>query len=345
MAVTREDLERLRREGVIDDDTARRIADHEGLRLPSGADRDGGGVRLAYYLGAGLVAAAMSWFLSEAWLRYGGWALGGGALFYGIAFLGASESLRGRPGYRLPRDLLVTLAVWTVPVVVFGVQDATGLWPSGEYPGPFSSYGLAVERNWLTMEAALVAASAAALRFRSTPYLQIPLVVGLWFLCVDLVALAAGWPPGVVPEEAVRAATLLFGGGVVCAAFLLDRRTERDHSLWLYLLGTLAAWGALTAGGVDRLVYPAANVGLLVAGVLVARRTLTAFGGLGVFVYLSYLANQVFEDSLLFPVALTALGIGVMSLGLLYRENRKRVQAAVRAWVPPALRRALPPGR
>lgn len=349
MPVTPEDLEELVREGVIDAGTARRIAEHVGLEGvdpdPGGSQAGGTGTRLAYYLGAGLVMAATGWFLNEAWLRYGGWALGGGALGYGIAFLGASESLRGRPGFRLPADLLVTLAVWTVPLVVFGGQDALGLWPAGDYPGPFSSYGLVIESNWLTMEAGLVLASAAALRYRPTPYLHIPLVVGLWFVCTDLVALGVGWPPGLVPEEAVRAATLLFGGAVLGAAFLLDRRTERDHSFWLYLLGTFAAWSALTGGGVGRPVYPAANLGLLVAGVLVRRRTPLVFGALGVFVHLSHLASDVFADSLLFPVAVTAVGIALMGAGLLYRENRERVEGTLRAWVPAALRRALPPNR
>lgn len=345
MTITGEDLESLVRDGVIDRDTARRIADHVGARPEGEAGESDGGTRLAYFLGAGVVMAATGWFLNEAWLRYGGWALGGGALFYGVAFWGAAESLRARPGYRLPAGLLVTLSVWTVPLVVFGLQDALALWPSGEYPGPFSSYGAAVERNWLTMEGGLVLASAVALRHRPTPYLQIPLVVGLWFLSMDLVALAAGLPPGLVPEGAVRAATLVFGGAVGGAGFLLDRRTEEDHARWLYLLGTLALWGALTHGGVDRPVYPAANLGLLVAGVLVRRRTLMVFGALGVFVYLSYLASDVFADSLLFPVALTALGIAIMGTGLLYRENRERVEALLRRWVPPAIRRALPPHR
>lgn len=349
MSITRDELGELVREGVIDAGTARRIADHVGLdRSDAGAGEspaEGTGTRLAYFLGAGLVMAATGWFLNEAWFRYGGWALGGGALGYGIAFWGASESLRQQPGFRLPADLLLTLAVWTVPLVVFGAQDALGLWPAGEYPGPFSSYERVVESNWLTMEAGLVLASAAALRYRPTPYLQIPLVVGLWFVCMDLVAIAVGWPPGLVPEEAVRAATLVFGGSVLGAAFLLDRRTERDHAFWLYLLGTLAVWMALTSRGVGRLLYPAANLGLLVAGVLLRRRTLLVFGALGVFVHLSHLASEVFADSLLFPVAVTAVGIAVMGAGLLYRENRERVEGTLRARVPAALRRALPPNR
>lgn len=344
MTITREDLEELVREGVIDADMARRIAEHAGVKGEAEGD-DGGVPRVTYYLGAGIVMAAMGWFLNEAWLRYGGWALGGGALFYGASFWGAAESLRKRPGYRLPRGLLVTLSVWTVPLVVFGVQDGLGLWPGGGLAGPFSSYEALVEANWLTMELGLVAASAAALRHRPTVFLNVPLIVGLWFVCADLSALAAGIPPGQTPAGQLRAVSLLFGGAVIGAGFLLDRRTEEDHAFWLYLLGLLSLWIALTSGGVDRLLYPAANLALLAGGVLLGRRTFLVFGAVGVFVYLAYLSNEVFAESLLFPVALTAIGIGIMSGGLLYREHRDRVEAVLRRRVPDAVRAVLPPNR
>ena len=34
------------------------------------------------------------------------------------------------------------------------------------------------------------------------------------------------------------------------------------------------------------------------------------FGAIGCSIYLGYLANEVFEDSWMFPIALTAIGLG-----------------------------------
>lgn len=340
MTITREDLEELRRDGVIDGSTARRIAEYAGLSQAGNGESEGPDA--VYYIGAGLVVAAMSWLLTEVWFRAGGFALGGGALVYGAAFWWAGDRLHGRDGYQVPAGLLVMLSVWTVPLVVFGLQDALGLWPSGEVAGPFADYGEAIQRNWLTMEAGLVLAAAAAQRFRPTPFVNIPLVVGLWFLASDAVALASGVPPGQVPHESLRVMTLVFGGVVTVSGLLLDHRTEQDHAAWLYGLGLLSFWSALTGGGIDRLVYPAANVLLLAGGLLLRRRVFLVFGALGLFVYLAYLSNEVFADSLLFPVVLTVIGAGIFALGLWYRKSGERVEKAVRRRIPDWLRRPLP---
>lgn len=340
MTITREDLEELRQAGVIDGDTARRIAEYAGVGPGEGAGSDG--TNAVYYLGAGLVVAAMTWLLTEVWFRVGGLALAGGALVYGAAFWWAADDLHGHEGYRVPAGLLFMLAVWTVPLVVFGLQDGLGLWPSGEYPGPFGDYGEAIQRNWLTMEAGLVLVAVAAQRYRPSPFVNIPLVIGLWFLAGDMLAIASGVSPGQVPHGTLRVMTLVFGGLVTASGLLLERRTEQDHAAWLYGLGLLSFWSALTGGGIDRLPYPAANVLLLTGGLLLRRRVFLIFGAMGVFVYLAYLSNEIFADSLLFPVAITVLGVGIFALGLWYRRNEVRIGRAARQWLPDRIRRVLP---
>jgi hypothetical protein len=63
---------------------------------------------------------------------------------------------------------------------------------------------------------------------------------------------------------------------------------------------------------------------------------------IGIAVYLGDLANKVFRDSLLFPFALSAIGVAVIAAGLLYYRN----QAAITAWfdanLPDALKRLRP---
>jgi len=50
----------------------------------------------------------------------------------------------------------------------------------------------------------------------------------------------------------------------------------------------------------------------------------------------------VFKNSLLFPAALTALGIGIIAAGVWYRSREAAVEAALLRVLPGALRRTLP---
>jgi hypothetical protein len=51
-------------------------------------------------------------------------------------------------------------------------------------------------------------------------------------------------------------------------------------------------------------------------GGTLSRRVFAVFGGLGVAGYLGHLSYSVFSDSMLFPVALTAIGFAVIAAGV-----------------------------
>lgn len=95
----------------------------------------------------------------------------------------------------------------------------------------------------------------------------------------------------------------------------------------------------------SKLLYCAINLGLMLVSVLLDRRAFILFGVAGVFLYLGDLAERLFEDSLLFPVALVALGLAVIYLGSRYQRNRQAVEAAIMGAMPAWLRRLLPRSR
>jgi len=83
----------------------------------------------------------------------------------------------------------------------------------------------------------------------------------------------------------------------------------------------------------------------MVLSVLLQRRVFIVFGALGVFGYLGYLAHRVFRDSLLFPFALSLLGILVIYLGIKYQRHREEIERFLLTRVPFGLRRLLPTER
>ena len=121
----------------------------------------------------------------------------------------------------------------------------------------------------------------------------------------------------------------------------------RDYAFWLYLLGMLTFWGALSSrrsdSELDKMRYALLNLGFVFLGVVLQRRIFTILGGFGVAGYLGYLSYKVFKDSLLFPIALTLIGLAVIALGIAWQRNEARLQAALRRALPTSLHRWMPP--
>ncbi|OIO00892.1 MAG: hypothetical protein AUJ49_09025 [Desulfovibrionaceae bacterium CG1_02_65_16] len=298
---------------------------------------------LAYYLGGLMVIGAMGWYVTNAWDAMGpaGYILT--AAGYAGALLLAARALWSRPGGRVPGGLLATLAVCMTPIGVYGLQLLAGWWPQGisaAYPLHFSQ----LKGCWLAMELATIAAGLLALRRFRFPFLTAPVGLALWFLSMDLAQLLFGQPD--FTQEQRRVASLWFGLALLAASYLLDRRTREDYAFWGYLLGLLSFWGALSTAQDpsewSRLGYCGINVLLLVAGIVLERRVFLVFGGVGVGVYLGHLAHRVFRDSLFFPFALSAIGLGIMALGWVYQRNGAAVDAMVLQFLPERVRRALP---
>jgi hypothetical protein len=96
-------------------------------------------------------------------------------------------------------------------------------------------------------------------------------------------------------------------------------------------------------GELSKFAYCLINVTLIVLSVLLRQRVFIVFGSLGVLGYLGHLAYRVFSDSLLFPVALTMAGIGVIYLGVLYQRHSSAIARYAQEHVPAGVRDLIPP--
>jgi hypothetical protein len=92
-----------------------------------------------------------------------------------------------------------------------------------------------------------------------------------------------------------------------------------------------------------KFLYAVINVGLLVVAVALRRPMFAIFGSMGVAGYIGHLSYRVFKDSILFPVAITALGLCLVAVGVIYHRNRRQIEAATRSLVPEILVGLLPP--
>jgi ABC-type molybdate transport system permease subunit len=136
---------------------------------------------------------------------------------------------------------------------------------------------------------------------------------------------------------------------MLLVAFCIDERSEEDYAFWGYFFGLLAFWGGLSLmeSGSEwgKALYCLINVGLMLLSVLLQRRVFMVFGAMGVFGYLGYLSYDVFKDSLMFPFALSFLGVLIIALGIWYQRRREAIEQVVLGLVPASVQAILPKTR
>jgi hypothetical protein len=342
MRLSRTDLTSMVEDGIIDAGQADRIWSRLSHRDDAGQRPRFDLVHLLWYAGALIVMAAMGLFSVEAWSRYGGFTLAAITAFYAVACAAAGSHLWHARGLRTPGGLLITVAVVMVPVTIGAIQDALGWWTSGS--APYRHFLPWVRSSWLPMALGTILAASVALRFFRFPFLTIPLVAALWLLSIELAPwllgeIWTGWRHQTILSLAV-------GLLILAAAWRIDIRSDGDFAFWLHLAGLLAAWGGLSLLESDSELghglYCLVNVLLLFLSIFLMRRAYAVFGALGLGFYLVDLASRVFKGSLLFPVALSLVGIAVIALGLLYFRKRQAIADAFRRALPPGLQALRP---
>ena len=297
---------------------------------------------VAFYFGALLIMGAMGWLMTLAWMTIGDVALLAVALLYIIAITLYALALQRRQ-QPIAAGVLAAVAVSIVPLAVFALQRLVGWWPMDDGQSNYQQYYTYVQGGWLAMEAATVLAGLLMLRLIPFPFIVMPVAVALWFMSMDLTE----WlHDGLYSWEQRRTVSLWFGLGLLAVFIGVDGRTERDYAFWGYLAGLAAFWGGLTLmdSGSEwgKLFYCLINLGLMALAVLLRRPVFMVFGAMGVAAYLGYLSYEVFADSLLFPLVLTVIGLGVIALGVQYQKRREALSTRLRSTLPAGLLRLLP---
>lgn len=343
MKLSREDLTWAVNEGLLPPGQDRILWD--ALEKRAGATPRFDAAHAAYYAGALIVIGAMGWFMTTAWEIFGGGGIMAIALVYAGCFTLLGRLLWDRLGLRVPGGLLFTMAVSMTPLATYGFLRLCDLWPQGD-PGAYAGFHVWVKGSWVTLEIATVLVGLLVVRLRPFPFLTAPIGVALWYFSMDIGPLLIGVPDF---DWAVRRwVSVWFGLAMLVGAYAVDLRGKsEDFAFWTHLFGLLAFWGGLSLMNSDselgKFLYALINVGLIAMSVVLRRRAYMIFGALGVSGYIGHLAHQIFQDSLLFPVALSGLGLGVIALGVVYQRNSAKIEAIALGVVPPAWRRLIPP--
>ena len=286
-----------------------------------------------YYFGGLIAIGALSLFAT-----LGFEALGYGfLLIIGIAYLVLAicltEWLLPR-GHQIPAGITAALAVSLVPLVVFCLQNLLGFWSyDNDQYRDFHHY---IGWRWILMELATLTAGAIALWRYRLPFLMMPVAVVGWYLSMDLARFWSEYPDSWGMNRPVSIAV---GLAMVAASLWLDKRTRRqpDLGFWLCLFGALAFWVALSwsnsAYWLSKHIYALLSIGMIFTGALLNRRIFTILGALSFSGYLSWLAYSVFSNSILFPVVLCFIGLGIVAFGIWWQRHEPQIVAAISRYI------------
>jgi hypothetical protein len=285
-------------------------------------------VTVAYALGALLVVFAGGWFLAQRWLALGPSGVLVVVILYSLVAAAASMWLERRD-FPEAAGIAAMVAVSLTPVAVWALESITGWWPVETWGQPYyPAYPSAEATRWVVAELATILEGLLVLRRRAWSAVVFPIAVALFGLSMHLPR-ALGFDLTPVLERWIMLTSAL----VICAiADTVDRRVPRQAGpgrgdmafpLWTVGLATLgfsllAFW---PTAHLWRHAVPLLGIGSVVVSLMIRRKTHLVFGVVLIFLYLMYLAGEVFRSTAYFPVALAALG-GAMLFATVWFQRR-----------------------
>lgn len=339
MKVTKSSLNNAVNEGILDTQQADALYTFLQSQPDSGSAFSF--TNILYYFGGLIAIGAMTLFMNLGWEQFGGW----GILFIAILYAGIGLLLTGRfqgGGHAIPAGICATFVIAMAPLGIYGLQQGMGWWPDDTV---YQEYYRYIKWHWIYLELGTLAIGIFMAWYYRYPFMIMPIAVTLWYMSMDVAAMLTGGEADYIFRAFV---SMWFGLVIMLLAFWVDirsRNSEHDYAFWLYLFGVMAFWCGLSLQESDselsRFLYFCINLGLIGTGAILVRRVFVVFGALGCAGYLEHLASTIFENSWLFPITLTAIGLGIVYLGIIWQRNETLITQRTRALLPVALQELL----
>jgi len=335
MEVTRKKLEAAAAEHIISSQQAERL--YEYLLAQSRDVPKFTFTHVLYYLGGLIAIGAMTLFMNLGWESFGGAGILSISALYAAIGLKITNIFSAK-NLVIPAGICATFVVCLTPLAIYGLQQWLGIWPDDSV---YKDYHRYIKWHWLYMELGTLAVGTIVAWRYKFPFLIMPIAVTLWYMTMDITAMISG---GDITWELRKLVSLYTGLLMIGLAFWVDIRSYRkaDYAFWIYIFGVIAFWGGLSSQHSDselsKFMYFCINLLMIGVGVLLVRRVFVIFGALGSCGYLGYLAFDVFQDSWLFPIALTVIGLGIVCLGVLWQKHEQSITQKSRSLLPVALR-------
>lgn len=338
MKITRDQLVKAANEGLLSLDQVDDLFRY--LRSQPDTGPSFNFTNILYYFGGLVAIGAMTLFMNLGWEEFGGW----GILCISIAYAGIGLVLTGKfqqAGHAIPAGICAAFVVAITPLAIYGFQQGMGWWPDETAYHEYHEY---IKWHWIYLELGTLVTGVVMVWKYGYPFLVMPVAVTLWYMSMDFAVMLTG---GANDYEFRAFFSMWFGLLTILLAVWVDIRSRKtgDYAFWLYIFGVIAFWCGLSMQHSDsefsKFIYCCINLGLIGVGAVLVRRVFVVFGVLGCAGYLEHLASTIFEDSWLFPITLTVLGLSIVYLGILWQRHEEVITRRIRGVLPVALQELL----
>jgi MFS family permease len=273
-------------------------------------------VSVAYYFGAFTILLAYSFFVGIQWADLG--EMGQVAIsFFTIAALWVIGYFLTRKAFRTPGNLLIFAGTAIVPLLVYSVLNATGLWVID-----WLNYTRSLPQTWIAMGLVSLAVAIVAVWVTRFPLISVLISFWIWRLSMDVIHWVE--KSDYLPTLE-RIVSVLLGLGLLLLGIFLQKRAKENYSIWFYIFGHLLILVQLSSLAVDLeggfgFVYLTLYLVFVVASIWLQRTVFLVFGAIGFYFYLSYLAFEVFHGALGFVYALGSIGLLIIFSAVGYQK-------------------------
>jgi hypothetical protein len=205
MNVTKKQLDNAVLHNIITQIEADRLYDF--LHVQSEDQPNFSFTHVLYYMGGLIAIGAMTLFMNLAWESFGGL----GIVIISIVYMVIGMLLTNHLAIKnrvIPAGICATFVVCITPLLIYGIQQWLGLWPSDNN---YHEFHTTIKTHWFYMElGTLVVGILVAFKYKY-PFLIMPIAFTLWYLSMDLTVILSG----VDEDSALRSLVSLYSGLVL----------------------------------------------------------------------------------------------------------------------------------
>ncbi|MDR2760075.1 MAG: hypothetical protein LBB78_11930 [Spirochaetaceae bacterium] len=280
--------------------------------------------KVLYYGGGLIIISAMTWLMKKNWDIFGPAAITFFSAIYFVAFLFSGYIVFFKKKLEIPGGLLLSIPIAVTPLFVFSLLQVFNFWPQ---EWDYNDYYIWIKGKWVIIELVTILVAISIFIKTKFPF-HVFLIAGtLWWLSMDIVPIIYEQTKLTWTERAIISD--LFGLLMISIGYLVDIKSKKDYSFWLYLFGLIILTSGLSVFYNDNIfkfiILGIINVLLIFFSIFINRNVFLVFGTIGLTEFMSRLSWEFFEDSAFFPVALTVIGVLLIVSGIFLQKNKKKI--------------------
>ena len=272
--------------------------------------------KVLYYGGGLLIISAMTWLTISSWDNFGQIGMTTISALYFIIFLLAGYFVFYKKNMEIAGGLLFSVSIAVVPLFVYSLLRVFDFWPQ-QWSG-----------KWIILEISIIVIALPILFKTKFPFLVFLIAVSLWFLSMDIVPLIYKKTNITWTERAFI--SNIFGLLMISIGYFADIKFKKDYAFWMYLFGLITLSSGLSIFYNDNtlklILLGIISVLFILFSLFINRNGFLVFGTIGLIQLLTRLSWVFFKGSILFPLALTVIGVLLILMGIYFQKNRKRIQ-------------------